>query len=63
MTKSKILLDSNIWISYLLNKRLHILVEQVTKMDIELLSCQQLADEISSVLMREKFVNIFHPKL
>jgi uncharacterized protein len=61
MTKSRILLDSNIWISYLLNKRLHILVEQVTKMDIVLLSCQQLADEILSVLKREKFRKYISP--
>jgi uncharacterized protein len=62
MKKNKILLDSNIWISYLLNKRLHILVEQVTKMDIELLSCQQLVDELSSVLKREKFRNYISPE-
>lgn len=55
MTNNKIVLDSNIWISYLLNKRLHILVEQVTKRNVELLSCQQLINEISSVLKREKF--------
>ena len=62
MTNNKILLDSNIWISYLLNKRLHILVEQVTKRDIELLSCQQLVDEISSVLKREKFRKYISPE-
>lgn len=55
MTNNKVVLDSNIWISYLLNKRLHILVEQVTKSNVELLSCQQLINEISSVLKREKF--------
>ena len=31
------------------------MVEQVTKRNVELLSCQQLINEISSVLKREKF--------
>lgn len=55
MTSSRIVLDSNIWISYLLNKRLHVLIEQISKRNLELLSCQQLVDELTSVLKREKF--------
>lgn len=62
MTNNKIVLDSNIWISYLLTKRLHVLVEQVIKTGIELLSCHQLIDEISSVLEREKFRKYISPE-
>ena len=55
MISSRIILDSNIWISYLLNKKLHVLIEQISKRNLELLSCQQLIDELTSVLKREKF--------
>jgi len=55
MKHNRVVLDSNIWISYLLNKRLHLLVEQVTQKEIELFTCQQLIDEIATVANRTKF--------
>jgi putative PIN family toxin of toxin-antitoxin system len=61
MNNTRVVLDSNIWISYLLNKKLHLLVEQVTKKEITLVTCQQLIDEISSVAQRTKFHKYLSP--
>jgi uncharacterized protein len=50
-----IILDSNIWISYLLGKQLHHLVVKSMETGIEFITCRELIEEIEGVLNREKF--------
>ncbi len=50
-----VVLDSNIWISYLLGKQLHHLVKKSMAAGIEFITCRELIEEIVGVLKREKF--------
>ena len=50
-----VILDSNIWISYLLGKQLHHLVLKSFEKGIEFITCSELIEEIAGVLSREKF--------
>ncbi|SRR5574344_1571935 len=56
MANDVFVLDSNIWISYLITGRFHILVENILELKIDVVTCNQLIDEISNVLQREKFI-------
>lgn len=55
MKNNKVILDSNIWISYLLGKQLHLLVQQSIVAGVEFITCRELIYEIVGVLKREKF--------
>ncbi len=55
MNNKKVVVDSNVWISYLLNKELHLFVLKVLKSDIQIFTCRELTDEIIGVLRRAKF--------
>ncbi len=48
-------LDSNIWISYLIKGQFHILTTKILELNLDVVTCRQLIDEISNVLQREKF--------
>jgi putative PIN family toxin of toxin-antitoxin system len=55
MQNEVIILDSNIWISYVISKRLAILVQIIQKNQLTILSSQHLVKEIQDVLKRAKF--------
>jgi putative PIN family toxin of toxin-antitoxin system len=55
MENDVFVLDSNIWISYLITGRFHILIERILELNLDVVTCSQLIDEISNVLQREKF--------
>ena len=53
----KIIFDTNIWISFLLGKRLVVLSEIFSKKDIEIYISKELIEEITLVACRSKFSN------
>ena len=53
----KIIFDTNIWISFLLGKRLAVLSEIFSKKDIEIYISKELIEEITLVACRSKFSN------
>jgi len=55
MQNEVFVLDSNIWISYLITGRFHILTGKILELNFDVVTCRQLIDEISNVLQRKKF--------
>ena len=55
MQNEVFILDSNIWISYVITKRLNRLVSIILNQNLIVLSCQHLQEEIAMVLARPKF--------
>jgi putative PIN family toxin of toxin-antitoxin system len=51
----KVILDTNIWISFLLGKRLNVLREIVDKEDVEIYISDNLLAELRDVAYRPKF--------
>ncbi|MBP3227375.1 MAG: putative toxin-antitoxin system toxin component, PIN family [Bacteroidaceae bacterium] len=51
----KILLDTNLWISFMIGKRLSSLADVLCRNDIEIYVSEQQLDEIRCVLARKKF--------
>lgn len=51
----KIILDTNIWISFLLGKRLSILVDLFSRNDIKIYVSEELINELIQVVARSKF--------
>ena len=54
----KILFDTNLWISFMIGKRLASIKEVLCRRDVEVYVCEQLLDEIRMVISRPKFDNI-----
>ena len=54
----KILFDSNLWISFMIDKRLSTLADVLCRHDVEVYICEQQLDEIRNVIARPKFDNI-----
>ena len=54
----KILFDSNLWISFMIGKRLSTLADVLCRHDVEVYICEQQLDEIRNVIARPKFDNI-----
>ena len=54
----KILFDSNLWISFMIGKRLSSLAKVLCRHDVEVYICEQQLDEIRKVIAREKFVKL-----
>lgn len=57
----RIVIDTNIWISYLLTTRYSFLDTLIQKDQIILLYNEELISEISEVALRPKFQNIINP--
>lgn len=55
MQKEVFILDSNIWISYLITKRLNTLVTLIQDQQLIVLTSQHLIEEMQGVLFRPKF--------
>ena len=54
----KVLFDSNLWISFMIGKRLSTLADVLCRHDVEVYICEQQLDEIRNVIARHKFDNI-----
>lgn len=54
----KILFDSNLWISFMIGKRLSSLANVLCRHDVEVYISEQELDEIRRVIARPKFDNI-----
>lgn len=55
MRQEVFILDTNIWISYLLSKKYDHLVKIILENNLKVVTCQSLITEITQVLQREKF--------
>jgi putative PIN family toxin of toxin-antitoxin system len=51
----KVLFDTNLWISFMIGKRLSSLVNVLTCQDVEVFVSEQLLEEIRTVISRPKF--------
>jgi putative PIN family toxin of toxin-antitoxin system len=51
----KILFDTNLWISFMIGKRLASLADVLCRHDVEVYVCEQELEEIRGVIAREKF--------
>ena len=51
----KVLFDSNLWISFMIGKRLSSLADVLCRHDVEVYVSEQELDEIRRVIAREKF--------
>ncbi|MBO7586210.1 MAG: putative toxin-antitoxin system toxin component, PIN family [Bacteroidales bacterium] len=54
----KILFDTNLWISFMIGKRLASIKDVLCRHDVEVYVCEQLLDEIRIVISRPKFDDI-----
>lgn len=51
----KVLFDTNLWISFMIGKRLSLLANVLNRQDVEVYVSEQLLDEIRTVISRPKF--------
>ena len=51
----KVMFDSNLWISFMIGKRLSSLADVLCRHDVEIYVSEQLLNEIRGVIAREKF--------
>ena len=54
----KVLFDTNLWISFMIGKRLSSLAEVLNRSDVEVYVSEQLLEEIRAVIARPKFDNL-----
>jgi hypothetical protein len=55
MNREIIILDTNVWISYLLSHKFHLLTKLILDNKLEIATCEDLANEMKEVLQRKKF--------
>lgn len=55
----KVIFDTNIWISFLIGKRLHLISQYVANGQIRIITTNQLLEEIKQVTAREKLRKYF----
>jgi len=53
--KTKVVLDSNIWISYIIGRKLQDLVSVIQNNELQVFTCSTIINEIKDVLNRPKF--------
>lgn len=51
----KVLFDTNLWVSFMIGKRLSSLADVLNRQDVEVYVSEQLLDEIRTVISRPKF--------
>ena len=56
------ILDTNIWISYLLSRKYHHLIGLIQRNKLEVVTCQLLITEFTEVLQRKKIKKYIHKK-
>ncbi|WP_374043828.1 putative toxin-antitoxin system toxin component, PIN family [uncultured Fibrobacter sp.] len=54
----KVLFDTNLWISFMIGKRLASLANVLCRNDVQVYMSEQLLDEIQTVIARPKFNGI-----
>ena len=54
----KVLFDTNLWISFMIGKRLSSLADVLNRQDVDVFVSEQLLDEIRTVISRPKFDNL-----
>ena len=54
----KVLFDTNLWISFMIGRRLSSLADVLNRQDVEVYVSEQLLDEIRTVISRPKFDNL-----
>ncbi len=54
---SKIVIDTNVWISYFISKRFLEITQLIIDSDCQVFTCEELIDEIIDVISRKKFKN------
>lgn len=59
----KVIFDTNVWISFLIGKRLSFLKEYLANGEIQISTTEQLIIEIKEVTRRKNLKNIFHQKV
>lgn len=62
MKKEVFILDTNIWISYLLSKKYDTLVKIILENNFEIVTCKNLVIEFEQVLQRTKFKKYIRKK-
>ncbi len=55
MHDNTIVLDTNIWVSFIIGKKIHILTNLIINNNLTVLTCDQLIEELNDVLYRPKF--------
>ena len=55
MKQDILILDTNIWISYLISHKYPILVDKILTNHLDVVTCKNLVTEIREVLQRKKF--------
>ncbi len=58
----RVVIDTNIWISYLIGKLLQEIDEKIVSKEIKIVVSEGLLKELSEVSNRPKFKNIFTPR-
>lgn len=56
----KIILDTNIWVSYIIGKKLNNIAKLIIEHDLLIFSCEELEAELKEVLGRDKFLKLLH---
>ena len=62
MKKEKIILDTNLWLSFLISDKLALIEEVIDNGNFELLLSEHLLHEIETVIKRPKFKKYFSDK-
>lgn len=58
----KIIVDTNLWISFLIGKKLSCLLDLMSHENMELVVSHELLEEIANVASRPKFIKYFPPE-
>jgi hypothetical protein len=59
---TRLIIDTNLWISFLIGKELHYLQELIVDDRIKLIISDQLIEELTNVTSREKLRKYFNPE-
>lgn len=57
----KVIFDTNVWISFLIGKRLSFIKKHIANGQIIIIVTQQLLNEIKDVTKREKLKKLYQP--
>jgi putative PIN family toxin of toxin-antitoxin system len=60
--KCRIIIDTNLWVSFLLSKRFHFIEELLAGGNVELVFCSELLAELLEVTNRPKLRKFFTPE-
>jgi putative PIN family toxin of toxin-antitoxin system len=55
----KVIIDSNIWVSFLIGKSLRSLVHHIRNEKITIITCEEQLQELTSVFQKPKFLKYF----